>query len=145
MALAVLNPAAMSDPPRSKKNVRPMILLAEDEPIIRRFVETALKYAGYDVLAAADGAEALQLSRSYRGRIDLILSDVKMPNLIGPELAATILQERPGVRVLLMTGKSSGEIPNAMRRELLRKPFPPKQLLERIARVLASGGNSTET
>lgn len=102
-------------------------------------MEAALKYAGYDVLAAADGAEALQLSRSHIGPIDLILSDVKMPNMIGPELAQTILKERPGVRILLMTGKSSGNIPPGMRRELLRKPFPPKQLLERIARVLSNG------
>jgi DNA-binding NtrC family response regulator len=102
-------------------------------------VETALVYAGYDVLAAADGVEALQLSRSYPGTIDLVLSDVKMPNMIGPDLARTIAKERPGIRVLLMTGKSSGEIPLMLRRELLRKPFPPQRLLDRIARVLNSG------
>ena len=102
-------------------------------------METALVYAGYDVLAAADGAEALQVSRAYPGTIDLVLSDVKMPNMIGPDLALTIAKERPGIRVLLMTGKSSGEIPMMLRRELLRKPFPPQRLLDRIARVLRSG------
>jgi|ERR1041385_4995665 two-component system, cell cycle sensor histidine kinase and response regulator CckA len=138
MALVLLEVAAMNDPPRAKPHDRPVILLAEDEPVVRRFVETALVYAGYDVLTAADGAEALKLSRSYRGTIDLVLSDVKMPNMIGPELAMTIVKERPGIHVMLMTGKSSGEIPMMLRQDLLRKPFPPKRLLERIARVLAS-------
>jgi DNA-binding NtrC family response regulator len=117
---------------------RPVILLAEDEPVVRNFVQMALAYAGYHVLAAADGAEALELSRSYEGAIDLVLSDVKMPKMPGPKLAETIMHERPGIRVLLMTGKSSGEIPEMLRPELLRKPFLPKQLFEKIERALAS-------
>ena len=117
---------------------RPVILLAEDEPVVRNFVQMALAYAGYHVLAACDGAEALALSRSFQGAIDLVLSDVKMPNVAGPQLAKTIMNERPGIRVLLMTGKSSGEIPEMLRPELLRKPFLPKQLFEKIERALAS-------
>ena len=139
MVVAMHPLAAMSEPPRSKRQDRRVILLAEDEPLVRRFVQSALTYAGYHVLVAADGAEALELSRTYRGTIDLVLSDVKMPNMIGPDLAKTIAKERPGIRVMLMTGKSSGEIPMVLRRELLRKPFPPKRLLETIERVLSSG------
>lgn len=113
-----------------------IILLAEDEPIVRNLFQMALTSAGYQVLAAADGAEALRLSRAYEGTIDVLVSDVKMPNMSGPELARKIVQERPDIRVLLMTGKSSGEVPQQLRREMLRKPFVPKQLLERIRHTM---------
>jgi DNA-binding response OmpR family regulator len=115
-----------------------VILLAEDEPVVRNFVQLALTHAGYCVLSAADGAEALHLSRAYEGPIDLVLSDVHMPNMIGPELVDAVLEERPGIRVLMMSGKSSGKIPEVLRPEMLRKPFLPKQLLERIEHVLSS-------
>jgi two-component system, cell cycle sensor histidine kinase and response regulator CckA len=119
-----------------------VILLAEDEPVVRDFVEMALTYAGYQVLAATDGDHALQVSRSYMGTIDLLLSDVRMPNMIGTDLATAIEKERPGIRVMFMTGEGSGEIPPPLKLTLLRKPFLPKQLLEGVARVLSTGHTS---
>jgi DNA-binding NtrC family response regulator len=61
---------------------------------------------------------------------------VVMPNMPGTELAERIVQERPGIRVILMTGKSSANIPSHLLSSLLRKPFRSEQLLERIRRVL---------
>lgn len=124
----------------SQHEGKAVILLAEDEPVVRNFVQIALIHAGYEVLSAADGVEALQLSRSFQGEIHLVLSDVKMPNMLGPDLVREILKERPGVRIVLMTGKSSGEIPEVLRPELLRKPFLPAQLLARIRKALAMDG-----
>jgi hypothetical protein len=80
--------------------------------------------------------EALLVSRAYSGAIDLVLSDVIMPNMPGTELAERIVQERPGVGVLLMTGKTSTGIPPDLLPSLLRKPFRPQQLLERIRQAL---------
>lgn len=114
-----------------------VILLAEDEPVVRNVIHLALTSAGYFVLTACDGEEALALSRAFDGAIDLLLTDVKMPRLRGPDLAQTLCRERPDIRVLLMTGKSSGEIPNHMRPEMLRKPFVPRLLLEKIQAKLS--------
>jgi two-component system, cell cycle sensor histidine kinase and response regulator CckA len=121
-------------PERDRKAV---ILVVDDEPLVRNVVQMTLIHAGYHVLTASDGAEAVDVSRTYPGPIDLVVSDVKMPNITGLELAAMIVKERTGIHVLLMTGKSSGAIPPHLLPDLLRKPFFPKQLLERIHQVLA--------
>jgi two-component system cell cycle sensor histidine kinase/response regulator CckA len=125
----------------SEQNDR-VILLAEDEPVVRNFIQAALTNAGYLVLAATDGSEALQLSRAYDGTIDLVLSDVHMPKLIGPDLVGVLVKERPGIRAVMMTGKSSGRIPEVLRPEMLRKPFLPKQLVEKIRHAFLSPPNS---
>jgi CheY-like chemotaxis protein len=117
---------------------RAVILLADDEPVVRNLVQMALTYAGYHVLSASDGGEALKLSRSYEGVIDLLIGDAEMPNLTGPELANTISKERPDMQVLLMTAELCDEIPQQLRPELLRKPFVPKLLLEHINSILLS-------
>ena len=115
---------------------RAVVLLVDDEPLVRNVVQIALTRSGYQVLVACDGAEALELSAAYEGAIDLVVSDVKMPNVTGPELIARLEKERPGVRVILMTGKSSGTIPPRLRRGVLRKPFPPSELVRRVRKEL---------
>jgi hypothetical protein len=122
-----------------------VVLLAEDEPGVRKIVSLVLDRAGYTVLAAADGNEALQLSRAHSGVIDLLLTDVKMPNLCGPELAVQVKRERPEIRILLMSGHSSGRIPPAMLPGLLRKPFRPDELLRRIEDLLLNDGAADST
>ena len=118
---------------------KPVILLADDEPLVRNFVRFALTKHGYHVLAASDGVEALQISRGYDGPIDLLLSDVKMPRMTGPQLAEVMKRERPDTRVLLISGHSSGSIPDYLRAELLRKPFLARVLIKRIEQALQSG------
>jgi CheY-like chemotaxis protein len=121
----------------AESDSRPVILVADDEPVVRSFVRTALEMKGYRVLQAADGVEALEISRAYPGDIHLLLSDVKMPRMRGPELAEALLKDRPGVRVRLMTGKSSGAIPDVWKRELIRKPFLVRMLLDAVEKALA--------
>jgi DNA-binding response OmpR family regulator len=118
------------------------VLVVDDEPIVRRFVEAALKREGFTVFTADNGEEALRVSREYNGTIDLLLSDVRMPGMSGPQLVKVLLDERPQTRALLMTGKSSGQIPSALKGLTMRKPFVPKALLARIQDVL--GGRRSE-
>src|SRR6202035_3270878 len=87
------------------------ILLAEDEPAIRDLVEFVLERNGYSVLPASNGEEAVELSRRHTGIIDLLLSDVRMPGMDGMQAARVIQGERPGMRVLLMSGESVCGVP----------------------------------
>lgn len=114
-----------------------VILVAEDEPVVRNFVQLALTRAGYKVIAACDGAEAMRLSRAFEGDIHLVLTDIKMPNMVGPALIDQICRERPDIRFLVMSGNSTAvELPETLRPDMLRKPFLPADLLERVAQAL---------
>lgn len=113
-----------------------VILVADDEAVVRNLVNTVLTHAGYNVLMATDGAEALRLSREHAGAIHLLLTDIYMPAMEGPELAQAILEERPGVRVLLMTGHAE-RLGDPQLLTVLRKPFRPADLVARIEKTLA--------
>jgi CheY-like chemotaxis protein len=84
------------------------ILIAEDKPLVRRILKTALENAGYTVLEAADGEEALNVARLYGGPIDLLLTDVVMPGAGGFALYQALTAERPGTAVVFMTGHPPG-------------------------------------
>jgi CheY-like chemotaxis protein len=117
------------------------ILVVEDDDGVRAFVRLGLEQTGYNVLAAADSTEALELFRANPARIDLVLSDVIMPNQSGPELVAELRRLRPGVRVVFMSGYTGGidsnpaEFPGDA--PLLEKPFS----LERLQQVVAQSIN----
>ncbi len=107
------------------------VLLAEDEPGLRQMVDRVLKSAGYRVLAASDGVDALAMSREHTGPIELLVADVVMPRLGGIELAAALLAERPHTRVLMMSGYArDSAAPAALANvPFLAKPFSPSELL----------------
>ena len=114
---------------------RTVVLIAEDEVMVMNLARIVLEAEGYVVLTAGDGEQALHLSRQYPGTIHALLSDVKMPRLNGLELRKQLLVERPGMRVLLMSGHlqvPSENIP------FLRKPFGRTVLKERMHDLLAS-------
>ena len=114
-----------------------VILVAEDEVIVRNVVCLLLQREGYQVLSAADGKEALELAREYQGTIDLLLSDIKMPRMDGISLAEHVIEERPGIRVLLMSGKVSAEIRERnVRLPFLRKPFISSVFRDKVRDVL---------
>jgi CheY-like chemotaxis protein len=85
-----------------------VILLAEDDVGLQFFVWRLLRDDGFSVLAAGDGIAALEVSRNHPGAIDLLLSDVEMPRMGGLELARSIKAERPGIKVIMMSGVLSG-------------------------------------
>nr|WP_221383392.1 response regulator [Actinoplanes polyasparticus] len=112
------------------------ILLADDEEGIRETTARILTRAGYTVITAANGPEALELARHHHEPIQLLLSDVVMPDMPGPELADRLTTDRPSVNVLFMSGYADGLIndrglvpPDAT---LLTKPFTASQILTAV-------------
>jgi CheY-like chemotaxis protein len=111
-----------------------VVLLVEDEPMLRRVVALTLRADGFRVLEAGDGSEALATLQSEPD-IDILLTDVRMPGMSGYELAGAALSARPGMPVMLMTGYSDEEMPPAIREAmipLLRKPFNFATLAESV-------------
>jgi CheY-like chemotaxis protein len=116
------------------------ILLAEDEEMVRYVTARVLGRAGYVVVEATDGEQALQLARSHRPPIDMVISDVVMAKLGGVELARRLTHERPEVPVLLVSGYNREEIPGGDEEGraigFLQKPFTPRELLQKVASLL---------
>jgi len=121
------------------KSTRP-ILLVEDEASIRKALRQALQRSGYRILEASNPGEALLISEQHPGFIHLMLTDVVMPRMSGPELADRLESWHPEMKVLYMSGHSEDEIPEdeipAAGVTLLRKPFSVRDLLENARRVL---------
>jgi two-component system, cell cycle sensor histidine kinase and response regulator CckA len=119
------------------------VLVVEDEPGVRRLIESMLELHGYRVLAAANAGEALELAASA-GRIDLLLTDVEMPDMNGRELAQRLGAERPEMRLLYMSGHSEHEIAGygvfASGALFLAKPFTVAALTQRVREVLDTQG-----
>ncbi len=118
-----------------------VVLLVEDEAAVRSLALRVLSRAGYTVLPATDGEEALELCRAYQGPVDLVLTDVVMPRLGGGELAARLSALRPGVRVLFMSGYAQDALAHrgvAKGAGFLAKPFSPELLRRSVAEALAA-------
>jgi two-component system, cell cycle sensor histidine kinase and response regulator CckA len=90
--------------------VRQVILVVDDDPGVREVAARVLQRAGYAVLQAAEGAEALQVARAHAGRLDLLLTDVVMPGMNGRELGERMSQERPETRLLYMSAYTEDEV-----------------------------------
>jgi len=106
------------------------ILLAEDEPMLRMIAADTLRDSGYEVVEAIDGAAALEILKS-EARVDLLISDVKMPRMTGYELVEAGLALRPGLRVLFMTGYAQAPMPPVIASAnipVLHKPFDLDEL-----------------
>ena len=117
------------------------VLLVDDTDALREMIQRVLTNFGYKVLVARDGAQALDVSDKYHGQIDLLLSDVVMPGIGGPELAVRLRMRRPSLRVLLMSGYDEHSLGSggASYASFIAKPFRPELLAEKIRTVLGSG------
>ena len=116
------------------------ILVVEDDDDLREVVERILTRSGYQVIAAGSGPKAIEAARAHDGDIDLLLTDVVMPQMQGNELARLITAERPELRVLFMSGYAEHALgatgtlePGAI---LLEKPFTEPTVLALVRRVL---------
>jgi PAS domain S-box-containing protein len=116
------------------------LLVVEDDPSVRNLTVRLLRQAGFDVHSAARGDEALELARRSPGRIDLLLTDVVMPGMSGPQLADVLLRERRDLRVLFVSGytqdtiRQGGTLGPGM--AFMPKPYTPTRLVERIREML---------
>jgi two-component system, cell cycle sensor histidine kinase and response regulator CckA len=115
------------------------ILVAEDDPGVRALIVATLERHGYSVMSAVDGRQALDLFRMYGHLIDLVVTDVNMPELTGPELARVIAESDGALPVLFISGFTADAFPtgDGEERLFLPKPFTPVQLAQSVARALA--------
>jgi len=140
--------------PRTDRTIRPQkqkeeeltalrgsetILLAEDSESLREMAREYLESIGYTVLDANSGTQALERARNFKGRIDLLLTDIIMPEMGGPELADRIVSLRPDIKVIFTSGytgdaiASRGPLPALT---FIQKPYRPKALARKIREVL---------
>jgi PAS domain S-box-containing protein len=116
------------------------ILVVEDEPAVRALVARILRGTGYRVLEAGNGEGALEVFGRADGRVDLVLSDVVMPRMSGPELVRRLLLQRPDLRVLFMSGYTQDEVldsdPDAPGAGFIQKPMSPRSLTRKLREVL---------
>jgi two-component system cell cycle sensor histidine kinase/response regulator CckA len=117
------------------------VLLAEDEPLVRSMAATVLRNRGYEVLEAANGEEALRVVEQHGGEgIHLLLTDVVMPQMGGPELAEKLNANHPDIKVLFTSGYT-GEYLSQLNTlttgtEFLAKPYLPDALVVKVREVL---------
>ena len=144
--ITVLLPAAGQDiaaepPPEQEPaaGAGETVLIIEDEPAMREVTRRMLSRAGYHVITAASGPEAIEIAASHTGDIDMLLTDVVMPRMLGKEAAEQIRALRPGVRVLFMSGYAQGVLDSQGVVEaginLIQKPFSKAQLLATLGQL----------
>jgi len=121
------------------------ILLVEDETALRELAGRMLTEAGYIVASTGDGGEALRLSRTELESIDLLITDMVMPGMSGPDLAAHLLKRLPKLKVLYISGYTDDPLIEAGalsdRETLLRKPFTRDQLLMTVQKIRGGGAD----
>jgi signal transduction histidine kinase/CheY-like chemotaxis protein len=112
------------------------VLVVDDDNDVRRMVERVLRRAGYNVITAASGPDALVRARAFSGSIDLLLTDVVMPGMTGQELIRELNADRPRLQVVFMSGYHQGAPIDP--RRFVAKPFERAVLLSTVADILAN-------
>jgi two-component system, cell cycle sensor histidine kinase and response regulator CckA len=132
-------PAAAKEAPRGAGTV----LLVEDADAIRRLASEVIRRAGYRVLEACDPEQAMAVAGAYEGEIHLLLTDIMMPNGNGVDLAGRMLDRRPQLSVLFMSGYTDDAVIRngmlASEAAFIQKPFTPYELLRRVKQILEVG------
>jgi PAS domain S-box-containing protein len=119
------------------------VLLVEDEASLRTLTKHLLAKMGYTVLEACDGKDALEVSRRFAGKIDLLLTDMVMPGIGGRALASLLIEERPTIRVVYMSGYAGQTYSQTVLEPgafFLQKPFDREKLGQKVLEALQSSG-----
>jgi two-component system, cell cycle sensor histidine kinase and response regulator CckA len=123
------------------------ILLVEDEDSLRFVICDFLSQLGYKLLSAASGEEAVVMGQAYSGHIDLLLTDVSLPGMAGPEVAETLLTSRPNLKIIYVSGYTECTLePHGVLipgKVLLQKPFTIKSLTLKLREVLDKNSDKT--
>jgi CheY-like chemotaxis protein len=133
-------PGLIEDPEHPRHDGGETVMLVEDETQVRDLEARMLKQLGYTVLAAANGEEAIDVSRAHPGEISLLVTDVVMPNMSGKQVADALLSTRPGLRVLYLSGYTEntvgdhGVLDSSV--DFLSKPFSREALARKIREIL---------
>ena len=111
-----------------------VILLVDDERIVLNVISTILRSAGHEVMTAANGLEGLAVFRSYQNMIELVITDLKMPEMDGFELIGRIRESRPLTKIICMSGFSEQECPQGV--TFLQKPFRAEVVRDCVIGIL---------
>ena len=122
------------------------IILVEDEAPIRRLLGTTLRRNGYQVLEAATGQEAIDRFAEHPDAVNLLITDVRMPQMTGPELIRTLRASKPDLKVLCISG-CVATVPSELAAEIsvLQKPFSRQELIAEVGRIVNDHRGSNET
>jgi CheY-like chemotaxis protein len=134
------DPARAAQPDRRAPHGHETVLLVEDEPAVREMTQAALHRHGYTVLPAANGAEALRIARANRGAIHVVITDVVMPGMSGPQLVEQLRADHPDLAALFMSGYTSDSVlrdgVETGEADFLQKPFSTTTLATKLRQVL---------
>ena len=119
----------------------PVSLVVDDEPSVRRYMSTILQGENFRTLEAEDGVHALQIVQELRGGVDLIVSDIQMPNGDGLSLAHAVKSSFPTIPVILVSGNAK---PDA-EFEFVDKPFGPAALMKAVRKLFPRKANTKPT
>ena len=129
------------EPALSRQLNSETVILVEDEARVRDLTERMLKKLGYSVLTAANGEEAMDVSRAHQGRISLLVTDVVMPNMSGKQVADALVSSRPELKVLYLSGYTENTVVHHgvldSNVDFLAKPFSRDALARKIREVLS--------
>ena len=127
--------------PRSEAS--PTILLVDDEPTLRRIVRIVLEHAGFRVIDAADGDEALHRFDECVAAVELVVTDLSMPGMNGRELTNRLKARAPALKVLLMSGDPDDSESDS--EHWIQKPFEPSELADKVRRLLGHPSIEVDT
>ena len=117
-----------------------MILIVEDNDAMRELLKTLLQNDGHEVLSAHDGLEAVRLYKTAREKIELVITDVEMPNLSGVEAFRQIKKMNPGAKVIFVSGAMNRRLEEQLQNEgiqaFFQKPYAPADILTKIREIL---------
>jgi len=114
-----------------------MILVVDDEPMVRELVSTVLQKEGFSVSTAASGAEAMSIAQAHRGEIELVITDVVMPGMDGRTLARELVADNPKIPILFISGQcDAAELGEYGQWQFLAKPFSLAILVLEVRKLM---------
>jgi two-component system, cell cycle sensor histidine kinase and response regulator CckA len=123
------------------KSERPCVLLVDDYPDAREMYSEYLQYSGFDVIEAGNGIEALEELEKQGGRVDVVVSDVVMPEMDGPTLMRELKQRKPDIKIIFVSGYAEDafdkNLADRKQFNFLAKPFTLKQLVTVVKETMA--------